>query len=308
MIKILSGDNYRVRIRKKSLIDDFLSKNDILALEDIDVGTNTLEIGDLLDLLNTTSLFNPRKLVVLNNLSSVNDLQNKIELILTKVAEDISLIIVETKLDKKTNFGKYLKNHPDYEEHQPYKGVELENWLVQRADECQSKLSRQLAVYLIQRASAEALSLDSEIQKLCVYPVITKELIDNLVAPTYSSQIFDLLDALMKGKLDQAVSLYEDQRQQKNEPLNILGIFVWQLRILLIAKKSNVSFSEALSEFGLNQFAFKKARALVQNRSLRHIDEMIQLCYQADRRIRLEFINPDEALLFFIFKSCQLIN
>lgn len=307
MIKILSGDNYQIKVFKQALMADFLTDNDPLSLEDIDIETNNhLEMGDLLNLLTTTSLFNPRKLVILKNLSSKADFQSQIELLFDKVTQDVSLVIIEPKLDKKTNFAKFLQAQAGYREYKPYKGVELENWLIAHAEHCQTQLSRQLALYLIERAGTDALILENEIEKLRVYPVITKELIDNLVLPTHNSQAFDLLDALMNRNLNRALNLYRDQRQQQNESLSILGLFVWQLRILLIAKKSPDSPSKTALDFGVNQFALKKAQSLVSNMHLGYLSNLIELCYKTDRRIREEFINPDEALLFFIFKGCQL--
>ena len=306
MIKILSGDYQRVKIRKQALIADFLADNDLLALEDIDIENNPLELSDLLGLLAMASLFNPRKLVILRNLDSKSDLSSQIDLILSKVVEGTSLVLVEHKLDKKTKYGKFLRNHPGFEEYQPYKGLELENWLIRQAEECQSQLSRQTASYLVQRTGPENLILASEIQKLRVHPVITKELIDDLVVPSHSSQVFDLLDALMRGQIGGALRLYNDQRQQKNEPLSILGLFVWQLRILLIVKKNEKNTAGAISEFNISEFVLRKAQSLVKGMNLARLGALIGLCYETDRRIRYEFINPDEAMLFFIFKGCRL--
>ena len=305
MIKILSGDNQRVRAKKRLLVSDFLTDNDPLCLEDIDLEDSPLEIADILSSLATTSLFNPSKMVVLRNLSRRADLKERVEDILAGVADGVSLVIVEGKLDKKTSFGKFLNGHPAHQEYRAYQGAELEGWLVKLAAARQSRLSRPTAAYLIQQVGSDSLALGNEIRKLSVHPEITRELIDGLVLPVPSSQIFDLLDALMKGDLAAAVKLYDDQRQQKNEPLSILGIFVWQLRILLLAKRAGNS-SNIVAEFGINQFAFRKAQALATKMSMAQLDHLIDLCRRTDERIRREFINPDEALRYLIFRGCYL--
>lgn len=307
MIKILSGDDYQIKVYQQTLIDQFLTDNDPLSLENIDIETNDhLEMGDLLNSLTTISLFNSRKLVILKNLSSKSDLQDKIELLFSKVTKDVSLIIIEPKLDKKTKFAKFLQAQAGYIEYKPYKTIELENWLITRAKQAQTQLSRQLAAYLIEKAGTEALILETEIEKLKVYPTITQNLIDDLVVPTHNSQTFALLDALMKGNLKKTVILYQDQRQQKTMPLNILGLFVWQLRLLLIAKKNTDPTARVAADFKLSPYAFNKAKALAVNMHLSYLNSLIELCYQTDKRIREQFVDPDEALLFFIFKGCQL--
>ena len=104
----------------------FWLENDPLALEDIDVEDGQLEAGDLLSVLATTSLFTPQKMVILRNLSRRADLRDRIEGIVDGVAEGVSLIILEGKLDKKTSFGKFLSSHPAHQECRAYQGAELE--------------------------------------------------------------------------------------------------------------------------------------------------------------------------------------
>ena len=145
----------------------------------------------------------------------------------------------------------------------------------------------------------------NEVCKLSVHPVITEELINQLVLAVPNSQVFDLLDALMRGDLTAALRLYNDQRQQKSDPMSILGIFVWQLRILLIIKKTKAG-STVGAAFGINQFALRKAQALAAKMDIARLSRLIALCYRTDERIRREFINPDEALRYLIFRGCYL--
>ena len=309
MIKILSGDDYQIKVCKQTVISDFLRDNDALSLEEIDIETqSTFEVVDLLSILTTISFFNPCKLVILKNLKSKPNFQNNIKLILSSVVQGVSLLIIEPKIDKGTIYGQFLKKHDSFVEYKPYKGRELEDWLVQQAASYESKLERRLAVYLIEKVGSESLLLDTELQKLRVYPVITQKLIDDLVVPGCSSQIFELLDALLRGQLNKALGLYYDQRRQKNEPIAVLGLFIWQLRILIIAKHNLSTPSEATSQFKISPYAFKKAQNLVRQLDTKKLDALVELCHRTDSRIRLEFIDPDEAFLFFIFRGCQLVK
>ena len=305
MIRILSGDNQRVRDAKRLLVDDFLNGNDPLCLEEIDLEESSLEAADILSSLATVSLFNPRKMIVLKNLGRRADLKEKIGDILAGPADGVSLVVIEGKLDKKTSFGKLLNGHPDHREYKAYQGAELEGWLMELASARRSRLSRPAAGRLIRRAGSDSSALRNEIRKLSVYPEITEDLIDRLVSPVPSSQIFDLLDALMRGDLASAVRLYDDQRQQKSDPLGILGIFVWQLRILLVAKKAAGGPNTA-AEFGINQFALGKSRALAARMSSSQLVRLVDLCRRTDERIRREYINPDEALRYLLFRGCYL--
>ena len=307
MIRVLSGDRYRIGERLKALRDDFLSDNDPLSLEEIDVEARTeLSAGDLLGVLTGTSLFNPRKMVVLKGLGSRADLQERMEDAFSKIDEDVLLVIVAPKIDGKTHFGQLLKKQAGYEECPPHRGRELEDWLIGQARAAECQLSRPLAAYLVERAGSELLMLEKEVAKLRVHPDVSKELIDELVAANPRSQTFDFLDALMRGRLSQALAFYREQRQQKTEPLLMMGLLVWQLRALVLVSRGKFSDSELQSEFGLKPFVLRKAKALSRNIGSRQLLALIRLTRRTDERIRSEFVKPDEALLFLIFRACRL--
>ena len=301
-IKILSGDIYQIRGQKKALSDDFLADNSHLAFEYIDLEDQAIELGDLLNRL-SVSMLSPNKMVILENLSR-SDLKDKIELIFQR--NQIDLVIVEPQLDKKTSFGKFLSQQPGFLEYKPRKGPALQSWLCQRAGEMQTSLSPGLAGYLIERVGEDQVALENEIQKLRVYPSISRDLIDQLVVANQSSQIFDLLNELIGGRLNRALDLYEEQRQQKNQPISILGSIVWQLEILLIAKNSRDSADKISRDFAIHVFPVRKAQTAVKTMSGQYLHKLIDLCLQTDRRIRHDFADPDEALLFLITKGCSL--
>ena len=309
MIAILSGDQYQIESRYRALKADFLGANEALALEELDLELRSeLMPADLLGILANTSLFNSRRMVVLKHLSSRGDFQERIEDICAAADQDVSLVIVEPKLDTRSRFGKYLKSQSGYEEHLPHRGRELEDWLIAQAADDDCHLERSLAAYLIEKAGNDCLLLEKEIAKLRLHPKISKSLIDDLVAANPSSQTFDFLDALMRGELDRALDFYQDQRQQKTDPMLILGLLVWQLRILVIFLGGKFSQSDLAQEFGLKPFVMQKARNLSRSIKPQHLLELVKLCRRTDQRIRSEFINPDESLLFLIFKACQLRN
>lgn len=307
MIKILSGDHYKIRGRLHGLIDDFSVGEDTLTHESVDLESTPLNLGDLLDLLTATSLFNPQRMIILRGLGARKEFANQAELIFSKVSEGICLIVVEPKLDKRGQFASFLRKQPGYEECRPHEGRQLEDELIRLAGVNCSQLERPAAAYLVQRVGSDLIALESEIKKLSAHQIINRSLIDELVVPTPASQVFDLLDALMAGDIKKTLSLYADQRQQKSEALSILGILVWQLRIFLIAKSNpRRSNSEIAEVFNLSKYALSKAQPVVRNLPAGHLAGLIKLCQRTDERIRRRFINPDSALRFLIIKGCYL--
>ena len=100
----------------------------------------------------------------------------------------------------------------------PYRGGELEEWLIAQAQEGDCHLSRQSAAHLIERAGTELLLLEKEIAKLRVHPSINRELIDDLVAANPHSQTFDFFGCPDEGSTSPGTGFLSGTTATKNRP------------------------------------------------------------------------------------------
>ena len=345
MITILSGDPYLIREYKRQQIQDHVAQNGNLALHEIDLSQDTLEIQDLFNLLQSNSIFGDHKLIILHNLTTKIDFCDHIEELCRDIQETSHLLIIEpflgnhelmSLLKKSSRFKDFspalkqqsglsdlrafLQRYPGFKpsslflnQHQgfkilkPYTGVKLKDWLCNHAETNQTKLDSQTAEYLITRAGDEMLVLNNELQKLKVHPNITKKIIDDLVIPQITSQVFHLIDALMKGDLDKALNFHKEHLQQQKDPMLIIGALVWQLQTLVIARSTrNEAIENVASEYNIHTFALRKSRAFVQHIKAEKLNNLVRLTAQIDKYIKVKFMSPKEALLFLITKGCHL--
>ncbi|MCY4089015.1 MAG: DNA polymerase III subunit delta [Candidatus Saccharibacteria bacterium] len=309
MLEILSGDIYQIKARKQALIDQFLSQNEILGVENIDLETRPdITLSEFLTSISTLSLFNSPKLIFINHLSSRAEFKDNIEHILQVKADDIHLVIIESKLDLKTNFGKLLKRHPSHKEYKVLTGYQLQNWLCQQAANYSTKITPPVADYLIGKVGEDSISLDTELRKLQIYPEITKDLIDDLVIESTTSQIFQLLRELFSGDLNKVLELYNDQLIQKNHPLNILGSIVWQLQQVVIIKSQSQPIPITAKAFKMHEFVAQKSQVLAKSISWRQLNKLIDLCHLTDKHIKVDFMDPERAVEYLMTRGCYIIQ
>ena len=306
MVKVVSGDPYRIQQAQKDLIADFLKNNDPLNLEIIDLKRSEIKPSDLISRLNSVSIFAPRRLIILENVSANADFTKYMEEICQATIEGVTLLIILSKSEKTSEWARSLRKLKGYQDYKPYQGAELIRWLCLKADSLGTFLKSTTAEYLVNRVGSELFILDSELRKLSVYPEVTPTLIDELTAASPNSQIFELLQNILQGNLERSLVLYEEQRQQKNEPLAMLGALIWQLQLLVIVKLSPDPAEKTAKYFELHVFPVKKARASVSKMSLHYLNTLLELCRQTDRNIKVSFMNPDEAMKYLILRCASL--
>ena len=306
MVKIISGDPYRLQQIQKTMVADFLKDNDALNLEIIDLSRSEIIPSDLISRLSSVSLFAPNRLIVLENLSAAVDFTKHIEQIYQAPIEGVTLLIILSKSERTGDWVKFLRKQKGYQEYKAYQGVELVRWLCQKAKTEGSLIEPAVAEHLIDRVGVDLFTLDNELQKLSVYPKVTRDLVNQLTTASPNSQIFELLNSLLQGDVERSLILYEEQRQQKNEPLAMLGALLWQLQILLTVKTSSKSVEETARYFELHVFPVKKALSSVRRMSWKYLNKLLELCWQAERNIKVDFMNPDEALRYLIVRGASL--
>ena len=309
MLEILSGEIHQIEARRQAIVDQFLFDNNGLGLEVIDLEAQSdMSLAEFISSVSMLSLFNSTKLIVVKHLSTRADFRDNIKSILQAPTDRVHLIIIEPKLDLKTNFGKCLKKHPALQEYKSLTGFQLQQWLCQRARSYSTQITPQVADYLINKTGGDMIGLDTELQKLQVYTEITKDLVDSLVIAQPSDQSFQLLRALFSGHLNQTLDIYNNQLIQKNHPLNILGSIVWQLQNIVVLKSHSQPASKTAQLFKMHKFVAEKSQILAKLVSWKQLNKLIELCQLTDKHIKVHFMQPEIAVEYLIIKSCHVIR
>lgn len=296
MITTITGENSfllkeAVGQRRRAFITAYTD----LALERFDANETAYDI--IKDALQSLPFLAAKKLVIIDNFSSNKELLEHIEHIFD-TPEITDVILVDAKPDKRSKAYKTLKSKTEFVECPILDESQLAGWLVEQAHKGDGKLSSADARYLVQRVGTNQQLLFNELQKLLAFDTtITREAINELCEPLPQGSVFELLDAGFAGNQKRVLELYEQQRQQRVEPLAILGMIGWQLHILALTVAAKDKTPETIAkEAGVHPFVVRKSRNVATRLNLEIVRELVGKALKLDIQLKRQPLNADDAL------------
>ena len=128
MVITLAGENsFGLGLVLNKFVSDFVKDHGDLALERID--GEEAEFARIRESLTSLPFLASKKLVVLRGPSKQKEFIEKFEQLFAEIAEATEVIIVETKLDKRLTYYKYLKSKTDFRDFPGLDQSGLVNWL-----------------------------------------------------------------------------------------------------------------------------------------------------------------------------------
>lgn len=302
MLIVFTGQNEYVLTRElKKRVDDFVQLHGDFALERLDAEDTSYE--QLYDAVTTLPFLASEKLVVLRSPGSNKQFAESIEKLIELVPETTTVCIVESKIDKRSSYYKFLKKQPEfYEFIAPY-SRDLVVFVQQEAVAHGGSISARDAQYLIERIGPNQLLIANEVAKLGIYnPLITKESIDALVDANPQSKIFDLIDAVFANNPKRALQLYDEQRKQKIEPQAIIGMLVWQLHGLAVVKSAGASKSAAdiAAASKLSSFVVQKTQSIARGIDMQALRKQLRDLAKLEYASKTRAYDLDQALQNYI--------
>lgn len=302
MIVALTGTNwFGLKNQLDTLVNSFVVKHSDLALERVNGPEASYE--HVVGAIESLPFLATKKMVVISDLSANKQASEALEKLLERLPETTDLIIVESKLDKRSVYYKQLKKLTDFQEYNELDENQLVDWLVAQAKINKVELGRNDAQYLVQRAGISQTKLAHELEKLIAYDSkISRKSIDLLVDETPASTIFNLLDSAFSGDLNTALKLYQEQRSQRIEPQAIHALLVWQMHAVSVVESApeNLSPHEIAQTSGMNPFVVQKSQRIARQMGRSKIAQFMSLLRDIDYKSKRETLDYDEALRFVI--------
>jgi DNA polymerase-3 subunit delta len=244
----------------------------------IDAKDNEIEIFEQIrESTNTISMFNEKKLIVIENIfSAPQDIQKEIPEFLknkkTEKDENISIVFWSEESDEKNELFKFLKTTAKTQKFEELKGVQLRNWIKNYILEQDGKIDIWALGKLIEYVGSDLWRMSNEINKLLSYnPVIKIEDIESLVKPEIDLNIFDMVDALGQKNKVRVINLFNQHLEKGGDEFYLLSMFIYQIRNLLRIK------STPISKLDLHPFVIRKTQYQVKNFTF---EELKKIYYQ----------------------------
>lgn len=309
MTYLFYGENVQERDRAiKQLLQEFVAVNGDMAVDSIDA--DTAELTDIIDAVTTVPFLSPKRLVVVRYLSANSEVTARIEDVLDRTADSTDVLFVESRLDARSVYTKTLKKRITTITHfESIEGPALVGWVVQEATVIGATISQAVAQQLIDRVGHNQQLLHNELQKLSlISPTITAQLVNSMTHYSPASSVFAMLEAVLKGNIQSASTLYHEQRIQGMEPQAVLGMIAWQLHILaIIVAAQGLSAEEIAKKAKLNPFVVRKNLGIAQRLTKQKVVSLFDAAIESDLRIKTGKSKPDPEIHVLLLRIAQSV-
>jgi DNA polymerase III subunit delta len=303
MITLLTGDNmYEIEAKLADIRLDFGDSEG-------DFSTKTIQLDEVdepasvISESQNTSLFTTRKLLVLRHPTYSKSEDKMMHDLIAGWPAESQLVIVAPK-HKKSGWHKYLGPEAKIIECKNLPPRALQDWVITEAQQFGGQIDRPIALRLIEMVGADQLLLSAEIRKLVDHrSKVEPEDLRLLIDPTPQSSIFSMLEAAFKGRYQKALELYDDQRAQRIEPLQILALLSWQLDIIVAIKLyGTLSDFDLAAQTGLSSFSINRARPVANRLDKATVKKLVRRLLEIDVQLKSSRLDPDDVLKQFILE------
>jgi len=254
MITLLIGENSFENERKLREI-----KSQFDGVSEIVDGAE-IELKQLPDLLMGVTLFSSNRLVVIKRLSENKTLWNGFESWIPRVSDDIHLVIIEPKPDKRTKTFKELQKVANVYEAQAWTErdtLKAEQWVVKEAQMLGFSLDKKSAQILVARVGADQWQLYRALEKLAVVDEVTPLVIEELIEANPLENVFNLFEAALRGDVRRVKQMIEtlELTEDAYRLFGLLSSQAFQLAALSVSEKPS---ADVAKELGAHPFALSK--------------------------------------------------
>lgn len=287
MITLLMGENsYEIYQRLRQLEAEFQD-----TVERIDGAE--LELHNLSDLISGTSLFHQKRMIVIRDLSSNKTIWEKLPDWLDRTSDDIHLVIVEPKPDKRTKTYKALQKSSSVLEYKPWSGrddAQAVKWIMSEAEARTLALTPALARLLVARVGVDQWQLTQALDKLLAAGEVTEDVITNVIDARPSESVFDLLETALKGDTGRLRELLA-VLSATEDPYMLFGLLsgqAFQLMALALARDEQ----DVANDFGVHPYALSRMRPYARRRGSVGAREVLLAFNQADEAMKTSYVDP----------------
>ncbi len=285
---------------KKARLDSVRQANpDWLDFNRIDCRDKEIEIFEQVrQMTDTISMFNEGKLIIIENIFSINQgTQEEVLEFLKKrdLGKDKSITIIfwAEELDKRSKLFKFLKSKAKSEEFEFLKGNQLKKWIKDYISQQGGRIEAQAIEKLIEYIGKDLWRMTNEINKLINYSkTIKAENIELLVKPEIDLNIFEMVDALGYKNKNKVLNLFKQYLEKGQDENYLLSMFVYQIRNLIKVK--------ADGKLDIHPFVILKSKQQAKNFSWDDLKKIYHQLMTIDFEIKTGKTDSKTALEMFL--------
>lgn len=287
MIYLLYGDNeFEKRAALAALVGD---------MEVVRRDGEELTAAEICEVVMGQSLFTLEQAVVITDVSQNVALWRELPELLSGAATTV--VLLETKLDKRTKTYKWLKSHAEVREYAHFterQKPQLSAWCVEQAKVHGAVLTVRQATTLIDRLGFDQLRLDLVLQQLALAGELNDELIDALVPLAPAESAFELFAAMLDGDRGKvrAIIAYLEAESGDDGAYQTLGLLVSQLVQLNALVLSGGDAGAVARDFAAHPYALRKVAPYAARITPAQLSVINSVLAQADEHMKTTRVSP----------------
>jgi DNA polymerase-3 subunit delta len=288
VITLLVGENnFEVTRAIQKFVADFDG-----AAEKVD--GSELEPRQLPDLLAGATLFADKRLVIIKNLSDSKTMWANFVDFIPRVSDDIHLVIVEPKPDKRTKTYKDLQKVAKVQEFTVWSERDdrkAEEWVIKEANDLGFALDKKSATKLVRQIGVDQWQLYRALEKLAMVDDITPAIIEEIIDTNPTENVFHLFDAALKGNSTKVQHMVATL-QLTEDPYRLFGLLsgqVFQLVALVLGEKPS---GEVAKDIGVHPYALSQLAPHAKSLGKTKVKKIVDAFAEADAGMKSLGVEP----------------
>jgi DNA polymerase III delta subunit len=287
MITLLSGDNsFEIEQALTEISDNFDGN-----VEKIDGGD--LQLSQLPDILMGVSLFATARTIVIRNLSENKPIWAVFGDWLPRISDDIHLVLVESKPDKRTATFKSLKDNATIREFQSWTDRDVskaEKWVIEQSSKLGFKLDKKNTQTLVARVGIDQWQLFHAIEKLALVDTVSSETIKDIIEASPSENVFELFETALKGDTKELIRIL--RVLESTEDVFRLSALLFTQAFQLMVVASAIKSDNIAKDFGIHPYVVSKLESITKHVGKSGAAKIVRIFAQTDDDMKISRAEP----------------
>ena len=286
MIYLLCGDN---EFEKQAALLALVGDADVVRYDG-----EELTLADMQEITIGQTLFSQSAVYVISKLSENFDIWSRLSEL---PFDDKTVILLESKLDKRTKTYKWLQKTAKTQEFLPLSDrqkPQLISWCEVQARERGYRLTRTQIGTLIDRLGFDQLRLSNFLDQLALAEEITDELIDQLVPLARSENVFDLFVAALSKDYETVHNIisYLESESGLDGAYQTMGLLASQATNLVALVLSGGDNKTVAADLSVNPYVLQRLSSSARTVDIEHLRRINDALFQADLQMKTTGVNP----------------
>jgi DNA polymerase III delta subunit len=287
MITLLVGENsFEIQRALDEIISDF--NGNVEKIEG-----SELQVLQLPDIFMGVSLFADKRLVVIRNLSENKSVWPVLGGWTDKISDDIHLVLVDPKPDKRTSTYKTLQKIADIHEFVQWSDRDTavaEKWVAEQAEKRGLDLNKKLIQTLVQWVGIDQWQLFYALEKLSLTDYISEESIKNIIEPNSVENVFILFETALHCDTKNLMEMLKTLEQ--TEDVYRLTALLSSQAFQLLSVASACKDDNVAKDFAVHPYVVSKLSPIAKRIGKSGASKIIGIFTELDDDMKLSRAEP----------------